>query len=218
MFKIIQAHEYAEFPALMAAMFRLRKSVFHDKLKWAVQVDGDMERDVYDTMGPAYLVWCDAAQTKLYGMIRLMPTTGPTLLYDVFRRTFPDDVDLVAPGIWEGTRMCLDEAAIAQDYPSLEPVYCFCTMLLALCECAMHYGIHAMISNYEPHLRRVYRRAGLDVQELGRADGYGLHPVCCGLFDVSEPVLRKMRTALKMEAPLFHVPAATRATTLQRAA
>jgi acyl homoserine lactone synthase len=132
-----------------------------------------------------------------------MPTTGPTLLYDVFRRTFPADIDLVAPGIWEGTRMCVDEKAVALDFPELTPLDAFSRLLVALCECALHHGIDMMLSNYEPHMRRVYRRAGVDVDELGRADGYGRLPVCCGLFEVSPVVLDRMREATRITDPLY---------------
>jgi acyl homoserine lactone synthase len=203
MFITIQAHEYAKYPEILDQMFRLRKQVFADQLNWDVLVDGDRERDAYDSMRPVYLVWCDDAGKKLYGSLRLMPTTGPTLLHDVFRRTFPTDVDLSAPGIWEGTRMCVDEQAIKSDFPDMDASRAFCLLLLALCECATAHGIHTMISNYEPQLKRIYKRAGAEVDELGRADGYGKYPVCCGAFEVSKEVLRRMRTALGIDLPLY---------------
>ncbi|MBY4606177.1 N-acyl-L-homoserine lactone (AHL) synthase [Rhizobium sp. 9T] len=209
MFVIIQAHEYQKYAAVLDQMFRLRKKVFADTLGWDVPVIGPYERDSYDALAPAYLVWCNDSRTRLYGGMRLMPTTGPTLLYDVFRETFPAAAELVAPGIWEGTRMCIDEEAIAKDFPNIDAGRAFSMMLLALCECALDHGIHTMISNYEPYLKRVYKRAGAEVEELGRADGYGKYPVCCGAFEVSDRVLRRMRAALGLTLPLYvrHVPA-----------
>jgi len=112
MFVIIQAHEYQKYAFILDQMFRLRKKVFADTLGWNVPVIGPFERDSYDSLCPAYLVWCNETRTRLYGGMRLMPTTGPTLLYDVFRATFPQAANLIAPGIWEGTRMCIDEEAI----------------------------------------------------------------------------------------------------------
>lgn len=217
MFITIQAHEYHQHAQLLAQMFRLRKRVFADQLQWDVQVVGEAERDFYDDLRPVYLMWCDDARSKLYGSLRLMPTTGPTLLHDVFRRTFPTDVDLSAPGIWEGTRMCVDEAAIKSDFADIDGGRAFCLLLLALCECAMAHGIHTMISNYEPHLKRIYKRAGAEVDELGRADGYGRHPVCCGAFEVSQDVLRKMRAALGVDLPLYRKRAITHASHPQTA-
>ena len=207
MYLLIQAHEYQKYGKLLDQSFRLRKRVFADRLGWEVCVSGDRERDRYDDLHPAYLLWCDEDRSQLYGSVRLMPTTGPTLLYDVFRETFPDACDLIAPGIWEGTRMCTDEDAIDRDFPDMRPDRAFCLLLLALCEAALANGIHTMISNYEPHMRRVYQKAGAELDELGRSDGYGRFPVCCGAFEVSHRVLCAMRDKLQVDRPLYHRPA-----------
>lgn len=203
MYLLVQAHEYRKYADLLEQSFRLRKKIFADQLRWKVSVHGMHERDGYDDLHPAYLLWCDESLTQLYGSVRLMPTTGPTLLYDVFRDTFPDACDLVAPGIWEGTRMCVDEVAVVRDFPDMRPDRAFCLLLLALCEVALDNGIHTMISNYEPHLRRVYQKAGAEFDELGRSDGYGTFPVCCGAFEVSPRVLAAMRRKIKMDEPLY---------------
>jgi acyl homoserine lactone synthase len=203
MFITIQAHEYSKYNVIMQKMFELRKKVFSDQLGWNVPVIGDIERDYYDELKPVYLFWCSEDAKTLYGMMRLMPTTGPTLLYDVFRKTFPAQISLSGPGVWEGTRMCIDENAIKSDYPNMDASYGFSLLLLALCECGLENGVHTMVSNYEPHLKRIYRRTGVEVQELGRADGYGRLPVCCGVFEVSERVLAGMRVRLDVRRPLY---------------
>ncbi len=203
MFTTIEAHHLTRVPDLLDQMFRLRKKVFADQLGWDVDVRGDHERDAYDDFRPTYLVWCDPSLRKLYGALRLMPTTGPTLLYDRFRSTFPGSVNLVSPAIWEGTRMCVDTDALAIDHPELEPSRAFGMLLLALCECALEHGIGTMISNYEPQMKRVYRRAGLQVDELGRADGYGRYPVCCGAFEVNHSVHAAMQESLSVDLPVY---------------
>jgi acyl homoserine lactone synthase len=207
MYLLIQAHEYHKYVELLDQSFRLRKKIFADRLGWDVAVSDDRERDHYDELHPAYLLWCDEDLGQLYGCVRLMPTTGPTLLYDVFRKTFPDVSELIAPGIWEGTRMCIDEDAINRDFPDMRPDRAFCLLLLALCETALAHGIHTMISNYEPHMRRVYQKAGAELDELGRSDGYGRFPVCCGAFEVSHRVLAAMRSKLQVSEPLLLRPA-----------
>lgn len=203
MYLLIQAHEYHKHTELLDQSFRLRKKVFADRLGWNVSVTGPYERDRYDDLHPAYLLWCDEYRMQLYGSVRLMPTTGPTLLYDVFRDTFPDACDLVAPRIWEGTRMCVNEEAIVRDFPDMRPDRAVCLLLLALCEVALDNGVHTMISNYEPHLKRIYQKAGAEFDELGRSDSYGRFPVCCGAFEVSSRVLAAMRRKIKVNEPLY---------------
>ncbi|MDP2121040.1 MAG: acyl-homoserine-lactone synthase [Hoeflea sp.] len=214
MFLTIQAHQYDTHRHLLDDMYRLRKRVFVDEAKWTIPHENGREIDRYDTLGPAYLVWCNPERTRLYGSLRLLPTTGPTLLYDTFRATFPGDACLAAPGIWEGTRLCIDKANLTADHPEILPVRAFGLLLLAATECALAHGIDTIITNYEPHLARIYARAGLPVDELGRADGYGRFPVCCGVFELSEAVAATMRRKLGIGLPLYrhaHLPSGYRA-------
>jgi len=215
-FLLIQPYQYYRYAGLLEQSFRLRKRVFHDCLGWQVDVHHGLERDAYDELGAVYLVWCDKDAHHLYGTVRLMPTTGPTLLHDVFRRTLPAE-DLVSPATWEGTRMCLDVDLLRASQPTLSPSRAFGFLLLALFECAFAHGIKTLVSNYEPPMERVYRRAGLIVEEIGRADGYGRLPVCCGVFAVSEETLQQMRTVLRVARPLYRrfLPAASEAAARQ---
>ncbi|CUX54419.1 Autoinducer synthesis protein [Agrobacterium deltaense RV3] len=215
-FLLIQPYQYDLYAGLLEQSFRLRKRVFHDCLGWRVDVRHGLERDAYDGLGAVYLVWCDEDGHHLYGAVRLMPTTGPTLLHDVFSRTLAGK-DLVSLIAWEGTRMCLDIDLLRASQPALSPSRAFGLLLLALFECSFAHGIKTLVSNYEPPMERVYRRAGLRVKEIGRADGYGRLPVCCGVFTVSAETLQQMRTVLRVAQPLYSriLPDRTEATDWQ---
>lgn len=102
--------------------------------------------------------------------------------------------------------MCVDDQAIARDFPDLRSDRAFCLFLMALCEIALLNGIHTMISNYEPQMKRVYQKSGAEFDELGQSDGYGRFPVCCGLFEVSDRVLAKMRSKIAVVEPLYRCP------------
>ena len=193
MFILVQESEYERNRVLLNKMYQLRKAIFFDELQWDVSVDEAGERDRYDDLGPAYLIWCDEDRETLYGSLRLLPTTGPTLLNDVFRRTYSPDLDLCHPSIWEGTRMCIDADAIAADMPQTGARSGMVHMLVALAECALAKGISTLVSNYEPHMKRIYQQAGAPLSEIGRADGFGRRPVCCGLFGVDQKVIGVMR-------------------------
>lgn len=210
MFITIEAPQYKQYRSLLDQMFRLRKTVFHDQLEWDVPVKGDYERDQYDDLNPAYLVWCSADGKTLYGAARLMPTTGPTLLYDVFFDTLPHAAPLQAPGIWEVTRLCLHEENIARDHAGIDNARAIGLMCLALAECAVAHSIHTLICNYEPHMARVYKRTGCPVQEMGRADGYGRRPVCCGAFYMSPETVATMRETQNIDLPLYRQPLPSR--------
>lgn len=211
MFFTIQPHEISTNIDLVIAIFKLRKKVFADQLNWEVPVDGELEYDAYDTLDASYLVWCSSDRKTLYGCVRLMSTEKPTLLHDVFGATHGFSDALKAPDVWEGTRMCVDEEALARDMPEIDAGRAFRMLLLALCEAALHHGIAKLVSNFEPMMSRVYRKAGLSYELLGKAGGYGLRPVCCATFDVSKSVLAGMRTAMQSDFPLFRTtPTTTR--------
>ena len=69
--------------ASLDGMFRLRDEVFHKRLGWDVLSQGGLERDKFDDMDPVYLI-ARANERRVDGCTRLLPTTGPYMLSDVF--------------------------------------------------------------------------------------------------------------------------------------
>lgn len=203
MFITIQPHEIKDNKSILSAVFKLRKKVFADQLKWEVPVIGDQEFDAYDQLDASYLVWCSEDRQTVYGTVRLMATTGPTLLHDVFGPTHGRSDALKGADIWEGTRMCIDEDALAQDMPNICAGQAFRILLLALCEVALTHGINRLVSNFEAPMSRIYRRSGLDYQLHGRADCYSERPVFCASFEVTPARLRIMRRTIGIDLPLY---------------
>ncbi|WP_430642273.1 acyl-homoserine-lactone synthase [Bradyrhizobium arachidis] len=64
-------------------MHQLRYRVFKGRLDWDVHTSGDMEIDEFDALHPAYLVQL-SNEGKVQGTVRLLPTSGPTMLRDTF--------------------------------------------------------------------------------------------------------------------------------------
>jgi acyl homoserine lactone synthase len=185
------AHKYSD---LMDEMFRLRARVFHDRLKWDVQVADGMERDKYDELGPVYLVSTDDAARKVKGSLRLLPTTGPTLLADIFSDTCPAAVQLSAPTIWECTRFCLDENLLGRGRRE-EQIEALTVLIAALGEVAVRAGIQSILGNFDSTMLKLYRRIGCEVEVLGSTLRYG-RPIYLGSFRVSQPILRRIKTRL----------------------
>jgi acyl homoserine lactone synthase len=209
MFMTIQPHEIADNSVLMTQMFKLRKRVFHDQLGWDVPVVGELEVDAYDGQNASYLIWCSDDRKTLYAMVRLMPTDGPTLLHDVFGPTHGHSAALIGASVWEGTRMCVDEAALNRDMPDMNAGEAFRLLLLALCEVSLAHGITRLVSNFEAPLSRIYRRAGLTYHLHGRADCYSERPVFCASFDVSPACLAQMRATIGVDLPLYRYSTTT---------
>src|ERR1700735_2462835 len=112
MIVVVESHNAETHANLLEQMFGLRARIFRDHLGWDVKVTDGKERDKYDDEGPVYIIYTDHHGRKVKGSLRLLPTTGPTLLADLFSDTIPDAVNLSAPTIWECTRVCLDDRIV----------------------------------------------------------------------------------------------------------
>lgn len=212
MFISVQPHQQSQHTSLLNAFFGLRKRVFFDQLEWDVPVKGDIEKDEYDEMDATYLIWCSEDQSTIYGGLRLLPTSGPTLLNDVFHATHGNNPALNRPDVWEGTRMCVDDEAIKRDLPDLDAGKAFSLLFVALCEMAVDLGVSRLVSNFEACMSRVYRRAGLAFDMHGSAHEYGRRPVYCASFEVSDEILAGLRIKHNLTGALLDqapIPAVT---------
>jgi len=105
MIQLIEAADRPAFESQLAQMYRERKRVFVDRLGWEVPVvAGEFEIDQFDTDRAVYVLALDPGGAQL-GSARLLPSTGPTLLSEVFPHLCERGVP-TGDDIWEITRMC----------------------------------------------------------------------------------------------------------------
>jgi acyl homoserine lactone synthase len=100
----LNCHQYAD---VLDDMYRLRARVFQDRLGWDVSVVDGKEYDAYDGMHPAHVICLDD-DGDVVGCMRLLQTTGPHMLADVFHAILDGDAPLRSSRIWEATRFCVD--------------------------------------------------------------------------------------------------------------
>jgi acyl homoserine lactone synthase len=201
MILVVQQHNAHQYAGLLNQMFRLRARVFHDRLRWKVEVVDGMERDEYDREDPVYILYTDEKQQRLIGSLRLLSTTGPTLVADFFADTVPDSARLTSPFIWECTRFCLDEDFLGNGNRE-ELTFASGILFAALGEVALEAGIQSILGNFDARMLRLYRRVGCEVEVLGSTERYG-PTVYLGGFPVSETILHKLMARLRIaRAPL----------------
>lgn len=93
---------------LLDTMFNDRKRLFVDLFGWDVPVvDGQFEIDQFDTDQTVYIICADATGAH-EASLRLMPTTRPHMLQDLFGHLCPGGVP-TGPTTWESTRLCLPQ-------------------------------------------------------------------------------------------------------------
>ncbi|TGR73291.1 GNAT family N-acetyltransferase, partial [Mesorhizobium sp. M1C.F.Ca.ET.189.01.1.1] len=103
MMQLITPDCYAEFASELKEMHGLRYRVFKKRLDWEVQTEGEMETDPFDSLNPVYLL-LKGSDWRTCGCVRLLPTTGPTMLRDTFPTLLDEMVVPASADIWESSR------------------------------------------------------------------------------------------------------------------
>lgn len=102
---IVGGADRARFRELVAEMHRQRKRVFIDRLGWDLPAtDGEFEIDQFDVAAAVYLMALGSSG-ELIGSLRLLPSTGPHILGDLFPQLCHGDPPR-GHGIWEISRFC----------------------------------------------------------------------------------------------------------------
>lgn len=187
---------------LLTAMHRGRAAIFGDKLGWDVRIEDGCEIDVFDRENPLYLVAIDDETGRACGSLRLMPTTGRTLLRDVFVDVFDEPVDIMSATIWEATRFCVHpDAPMRRTSTNLHRATC--ELSLAMCEVGLRAGLTQVIGVFDTRMIRVYRRIGWEPEVIAQTDKMAHGRIYVGLWDVSEEALANMRACSGIEGSVI---------------
>lgn len=171
MIKLIHGYERSSYPDLFNNMFSLRARVFSERLGWKVDVQNGFEIDNFDRLDPLYGFYTND-QNDVLGSFRLLQTTGPTMLRDVFPRCLPDGLDVRSPLVWESTRFCVD----TQKVDLLGGVglnVITSSMISSLMEIGLVAGLSHIVTVIDVRMERILRRAGCPIENLGDPVDYG---------------------------------------------
>lgn len=174
MIRYLYADQLDQFPILRDSMFRDRADQFRVRLGWDVAVDGDgFEKDEYDRVNPLYVIW-EKPDGHHGGSMRLLPTTGPTMVNDHFGH-LTDGVRIESPLIWECTRFCLARETCRSTAPAL---------MLAGGEVMRGFGVEHCVGVFDARMIRIYRMIGASPDVLG-TQGTGRDAISVGLWNFS---------------------------------
>ncbi len=197
MLKLIEGSYASFFPKEIDAMFRNRAETFSDRLGWEVVVKDGRERDAFDDANPLYLVSVDPDTEEYWGSLRLLPTTGPNMLRDVFPQLL-DGGYIESATIWESSRICA-AAAPGQPERSKSVNYVLSELILGIGEVAVAAGLTQVVSVFDARIFRVLKAAGCNPQIIGTPQRIGGVMSYAGLFDTGEDPLRAFRAASGIE-------------------
>jgi N-acyl-L-homoserine lactone synthetase len=178
-------------PTLFDEMHRARARVFKDRLGWDVFVENGHETDRYDLLEQvSYLLTVDETGRST-GSLRLLPTTGDTMMRNEFAGFFSEPVDIVSPTTLECTRFCVHPIELPGR--SCDPRTVSSDLLIGLCETCLRSGYDSILGLYNSHMTRVYRRIGWNPDPLAESRSERGHLIV-GIWEVSNEALATMRT------------------------
>lgn len=193
MIRIVNGIDYAQHAGQLDQMFKLRKRVFHDRLKWEVNVSGEYEIDDYDLRRPLYVLAMDDADQRVVGSLRLLPTTGPNMLADTFFELMPEGKPYRSATVWESSRYCVDTEA-AEKWCAKGVHQTTVELLLALCEIGLEAGLTFIVTVIDMRMERILRRLNCMGERIGGPRKYGQVSAIAGLWETSEDMLEQLRT------------------------
>lgn len=212
--KLVKGMDLADNEGLLDEMFRARKRLFSDRLGWDVKVnERGWEVDGYDAINPLYLISTDQNGTHM-GSLRLLPTTGDTMLRDVFASVF-DDTTIESPFIWECTRFCIESSKSEKASAGLHKATT--ALLLGICETGIHSGIQQIVGVFDRRMIPIYRRGGWAPEVVGQS-GDGRDAVYLGVWDVNEESANAIRKAGGLVGSILEPDSRRRAARLLNAA
>lgn len=185
-------HQAERASCALDGMFRLRNEVFKERLKWDVTTAAGKERDLFDDLDPVYIV-CEE-DGEVLGSWRLLPTTGPYMLKDVFPELLHGTPAPVAKDVWEISRFAVSKRVAGNN--SLGTIRKVTNMLLEqLFTFADHRGISRIVAVTDIRFERILKRAGLLTNRFGPPLQVGVTKAVSGYADVSELNLKRLELA-----------------------
>jgi acyl homoserine lactone synthase len=198
MLKLIEGSYVSFFPKEIDAMFRNRAETFSGRLGWDVVVQDGYERDMFDDANPLYLISVDPDTEEYWGSLRLLPTTGPNMLRDVFPQLL-DDGYIESATIWESSRICAAAVAGQPERSRGRVNYVLSELILGIGEVAVAAGLTQVVSVFDARIFRVLKAAGCNPQIIGTPQRIGGVTSYAGLFDTGEGPLKAFRAATGIE-------------------
>lgn len=171
-------------------MYRLRHRVFKERLGWDVQSHNGMERDRFDELDPAYLLAFDREE-RLIGTWRMLPTTGPYMLRDVFPVLLGGTKAPRHPNICEGSRCAVDcdylgKSSLAALSHVTAEIFC------AVVEYCIANGYSEIVTVYDARIGRLLPRLGCAPKWQSEQVLIGKTRTMAGRFDTNPAALRRI--------------------------
>lgn len=199
---IVNAENRSLFGADLVQMCRQRKAVFVDAAGWKIPVLGDMEMDAYDRRDTIYLLAKHRPDGQVLASVRLLTTTGPHLMCELFNAAERERMPRGAT-VWEASRFCTAPGVWGRDrrHALLWEIIC------GVIETGLLYGIDEVIFAANGALLPLALNCGWEARTLGPRLHGDEDEVTAAAAAITTVGLREMRQRHGIPIPVTRLPA-----------
>jgi acyl homoserine lactone synthase len=170
---------------LFGKLASYRHKVFVERLGWQLQAEDGLEFDQFDRPDTVYVIARDD-EGHVIGCARLLPTTRPYLLGEVFPELMHDLPVPSSPEIWELSRFA---AVDVNGAATMSPLGQFSSpiavnLLQASIDSAAERGARQLITVSPLGIERLLRKAWFSAHRAGPPLMIGGHPVFACLISI----------------------------------
>jgi acyl-homoserine lactone synthase len=200
---IVNAENRWKFTAHLVRMHQQRKSVFVDELRWAIPLYEELEVDEYDREDTLYLLALNNSGTEVLASARLMPTTHPHLMSDVFPHLCTEPRPQ-GHDVWEASRFCASPGLTRR-----QRLHLLWQILCAITETSLLYGVRQIIFTANSALLPLTLQCGWRARTLGPTEPDGRDFVTAVAACMETQGLETLRKRFGVPAPITRLmPAA----------
>jgi len=200
---VIDGINQHKFKDVLDDMFRLRARVFGDRLGWDVNIRNGRERDQFDDLHPAHVVSIND-EGDVVGCMRLLQTTGPHMLADVFHSILDGEAPIRSSQVWEATRFCVDTKKLGRGRGRNTVSYVTSEVMIGSFEYAKMAGVLDSIAVIDPVMNRVLQRSGNEPYDyLGTPKPMGKVVAMAALMDCSDERISGIRDYAGIDHDVF---------------
>lgn len=203
MILVIDALNRHLFDDVLDEMFKLRKRVFSDRMGWDVTISNGREIDAFDELDPSYIICLDDSYSVI-GCARLLQTTGPHMLSDVFFDILDGEPPLRSVTMWESTRFCVDRDKLSKGKARNSVAYATSELMAGILEYGRDSGIQDIITVIDPLMDRILKRSdNAPYGYVGKTADMGKVKALAALCDCTDERIAKVRAFAGIEGDIF---------------
>ncbi|UWR06037.1 acyl-homoserine-lactone synthase [Ruegeria sp. B32] len=200
---VIDGINQHKFKDVLDEMFKLRARVFGDRLGWEVNIQDGREFDQFDSLNPAHVVSIND-EGDVVGCMRLLQTTGPHMLADVFSSILDGEPPIRSAQVWEATRFCVDTKRLGRGRGKNSVSYVTSEVMIGSFEYAQEAGVLDSVAVIDPVMNRVLQRSGnAPYDYVGTAKPMGKVVAMAALMDCSDERIQSIREYSSIDYDVF---------------